>query len=648
MSQFSVARVSISYGGQAVLKDVSLQLQPGEKAGLIGPNGSGKTTLLKIIAGELEADQGSVHHARGMVVAYLPQDLVLSDDGTLRDYLKQPLHELFCLKEEVADLERRMSAGPKEPQPEKLEALLVKYGQATARFEALGGYSAENRISAVAQGLGFKSEDLDRELQRFSGGEKTRARLAALLLQQPDLLLLDEPTNFLDLEGIEWLERFLRESTRALIVVSHDRFFLDRVAGRIFSLKDGTVKCYGGNYSAYLAQREQEQEAAERAYRRQQALLEREERLIRESKIDERSKRQARSRRKQLDKLEILERPAKVKTFTLGLEYSGRSGKQVIAFDGVSKSFGSRVLFRDLSFEIYWGDRIALIGPNGAGKSTLLKLIASEEDPDSGTILLGASVNVTYFSQEQEQLLPEHTLLEEISAVSNLDLKQARNHLGAYLFRGDDVFKKVKNLSGGEKCRLALARLALGGGNCLLMDEPTSHLDLPAVEELEKALQRYPGTLIVVSHDRYFLQNLVNRVMELGCSGFYLYDGNFREFLEQRAGPEERPVSGAREHDAREAQKQSRIEEHRRRQEIKRRQRRLLDEQARLEENIAAAEAAIARLEKLLDRPEYYGDYNRIMELNSELEAEKESMSAFLKRWEETALELENFSAEDL
>lgn len=629
-----------------MLEGASLQLQPGEKAGLIGPNGSGKTTLLRIIAGELEPDSGSVYRARGSTVGYLPQEMELVDGGTLREHLEKPLQGLFLLKKEITALEEEMAFSSKEQQPKRLNELLEKYGRSTAQFEAMEGYSAENRIQAVTLGLGFKLIDLERDLQRFSGGEKTRARLAALLLQQPDLLLLDEPTNFLDLEGVEWLERYLRESPRALMVVSHDRFFLDRVVGRVFSLQERSVKSYSGNYTAYQAQREQELEEAERAYRIRQALLDREQRLIRESKIDERSKRQARSRRKRLDKLETVERPQESKTFNVGFDYSGRSGRQVIIFDDVKKSFGARVLFKELSFEINWGDRVALVGPNGVGKSTLLKLIAAGETPDSGAIRLGSSVRFTYFSQEQEQLQPDRSLLDEITASSNLDLKQARNHLGGYLFRGDDVFKKVKDLSGGEKSRLALARLALSGGNCLLMDEPTSHLDLPAVEELEKALQGYPGTLIVVSHDRYFLQNLANRVLELSLYGYKIFNGDFSYYLEQRESSADLPAQREREEESREELKRKRREEYRLRQEQQRHERRLQDEQAQVEESIAAVEAVIARLEKKLAGPDHYGDYTSLIELNRMLEQEKEMLAGFLRRWEEIGLQLEQLSSE--
>ena len=489
MPLLTMSQITKSYGAETILADISLQLQHGEKAGLIGPNGSGKTTLLKIIAGEIEPDTGVLHLGRGAKVGYLPQEPPDIPAGTLRSHLEHPLRHIYALKQEVTALEAEIAAAGTETEHNLLEERLERYATLTSRFEEEGGYQVESRLSGIARGLGFTETDFDREISGFSGGEKTRARLAGLLLQDLDLLLLDEPTNFLDLSALEWLEKYLRDLSCALIVVSHDRFFLDRVVRRIFALQGSALKSYSGNYSEYQKQLEQERLSADRDHRRLQLLRDREERLVREAKSDERSKRQARSRQKRLDKLAPVERRSREQSFKLGLGYTGRSGRQVIIFDHIEKKFDAKTIFRDLSFEITWGDRIALVGPNGAGKSTLLKLVSGEIKPTAGTVRLGPAVNVLYFDQEQEQLIPKQTLLETITSASELDIPQARNHLGRYLFRGDDVFKQVADLSGGEKSRLALARLALRSGNCLLMDEPTSHLDLPAMEKLESVLK---------------------------------------------------------------------------------------------------------------------------------------------------------------
>ncbi|MDW7738836.1 MAG: ABC-F family ATP-binding cassette domain-containing protein [Bacillota bacterium] len=631
MPLLNLSQISKSYGAESILTGITIQLQPGEKAGLIGPNGSGKTTLLKILVGELEADIGSVHLSRGTRIGYLPQEPRAIPDGTLLSHLRYPLKHLFDLRDEIAALEKEI-ASRAEREGKSPEDLLEKYATLTSRFEENGGYQVESRLLSVARGLGFEEGDLDRELSSFSGGEKTRARLAGLLLQDLDLLLLDEPTNFLDLSALEWLEKFLRDLPCALLVVSHDRFFLDRVVSRIFALSRHDIKSYIGNYSAYQHQLEQERLSLDREYQHQKLLKEREERLVREAKADERSKRQARSRQKRLDKLETVERVADQKSFKLGLGYSGRSGRQVIIFDSVGIDFPDRTLFADLSFEINWGDRIALVGPNGAGKSTLLKMIAGALKPSTGSIRLGPSTRVVYFSQEQEQLEPRQNLVEAITSVSEFDVKQARNHLGRYLFRGDDVFKQVRDLSGGEKSRLALARLALSTGNCLLMDEPTSHLDLPALEEIEKVLESYPGTLIIVSHDRFFLKGMANRVFELDQGKLKIFDAPFEEYLELK---ENSAAAPKKDEQSKLDDKARRQEEHRRRQEEQRRIRRLKDEQARLEEEIHALEENIIELENTLSDPSRYGDHHQLAELGSSLEEARSEITSLMDRWEE-------------
>lgn len=643
MSLVALTEISKSFGAQKILDRVSLQLQPGDKAGLIGPNGSGKSTLLQIIAGVLEPDEGTVSLARSVGVGYLPQEPGPGARGTLRRHLETPFGHLLELQQKITSLEQELSSRARSGD-ENLEPALARYGDYRRRFEDEGGYLLESRIDAVARGLGFSEADLDREMAHFSGGEKARANLAALLLRDPDLLLLDEPTNYLDFDGLAWLEKYLVDSPATLLVVSHDRFFLDRVISQLFALEDQKLQGYRGNYSAYRTRYETEKKSREQAYREQQRLIAQAEKQIRESKADRRSKRQARSRQKQLDRRPPLHRPAPEKRFSLDLDYSGRSGRQVIIFEQVAKSFGDKILFDGLTFEIRWGDRVALIGPNGSGKSTLLKMITGIERPSAGQICLGSAVNVAYFAQEQEQLDPARTVLEEITAASSLDLKQARNYLGRYLFRGDDVFKKVASLSGGEKSRLALARLALRSGNCLLMDEPTSHLDLPALEELETVLRCYPGTLVIVSHDRYFLKNLVNRVFELRRRSLEIFEGGFPQYLESK---ESRPEAGPVKEEKAAGQKQQALEDRRRAREQQRRERRLREEQARLEEEIQSAEAAVARHEKLLSNPDDYGDFNRLRELSENLNAAKKKLAQLLCLWEEVSLQLEQVKPEN-
>ena len=642
MPLLTLSQIEKSYGTETILTGITLQLQPGEKTGLIGPNGSGKTTLLKVIAGEIEADKGTLHLARGAKIGYLPQESPAIPAGTLRDHLQYPLRHIFVLKEEIAILEEEI-ADHAEREGRSPDEHFERYSALIARFEELGGYQVESRLIGVARGLGFELIDLDRDISSFSGGEKTRARLAGLLLQDLDLLLLDEPTNFLDLTALEWLEKYLHDLASALVVVSHDRFFLDRVASRIFALKGHQIRSYSGNYSDYQRLLESERLSTERDYQKIQLLKAREERLVREAKSDERSKRQARSRQKRLDKLEPVDRPANQKSFKLGLGYSGRSGRQVIIFDRVGKSFAEKPLLSDLNFEIHWGDRVALIGPNGAGKTTLLKLIAGSLETTIGTVRLGPSVKALYFDQEQEKLAPRQTLLETITSASELDPKQARNHLGRYLFRGDDVFKRVSDLSGGEKSRLALACLALSSSNCLLMDEPTSHLDLLAMEELENVLTNYPGTLIIASHDRYFLKGLANRVFEMDNGNLRIFECSFAEYLELKESAGAQP--GKNQGDKQE-EKRRKQEEHHHRQSGQKKQRRLKDEQIRLEQSISKTEVEIAHLETTLSNPARYGNHTRLAELGDELATAKATLTDLMHQWEEIANQLEGLSEE--
>ncbi|MFO7951354.1 MAG: ABC-F family ATP-binding cassette domain-containing protein [Bacillota bacterium] len=643
MPLLTISGLTKMYGSDLILDGLTMQLQPGEKAGLIGPNGSGKTTILKIIAGDLDPDGGAVHLSRGVRTGYLHQEPPPLAEGTLRGYLQDPLRHIFQMKTEITSLEEEIAEhSEKEGNPP--QELLERYAEMTTRFEEEGGYQVESRLLGVVKGLGFSEADLERDLSSFSGGEKTRVRLGGLLLCDLDLLLLDEPTNFLDLAALEWLERYLRDLNCALLVVSHDRFFLDRVVSRIFALQKKEVKSYSGNYSAYQKQLEMERLSNVRERQRLERIKAREERLVREAKGDERSQRQAKSRRKHLEKMGSIEVPEKEQSFKLGFGYSGRSGRQVVIFDRVTKTFDTSPVLEELSFEIRFGDRIALVGPNGAGKTTLLKLISGNLAPTAGKIKLGPSVRVTYFSQEQEQLDPQKKLLGTITAASDFDLKQAHNHLGRYLFRGDDVFKQVKDLSGGEKNRLALARLALGSGNCLLMDEPTSHLDLPALEEVESVLKSYPGSMIIVSHDRYFLKGLVNRVFELKSDRLAIYDCSFEEYLNLK---EKKRFGPTREKSGKEEEKKRRQMEHRRRQEAQKKRRRLQDEQKQLEEQISAAEQEIAGLEETLADPARYGNHDELAELGARLQEEKEGLNQKMERWEQITAELEAITGAD-
>ncbi len=640
------------YGDNRVLAGVSLVLQRGEKVGLVGPNGSGKTTLLKIIAGEEEADQGSVFLSRGVSLGYLKQKPVFLNRTTLGNYLREAVKDILSIKEELSTLEKEMALLGTEADEDSLDPLMKRYGFLTQLYESKGGYTLENRINTVARGMGFKKEDWGRSIEQFSGGEKTRAQLAALILQEPELLLLDEPTNYLDLEALEWLENYLRSWPGSLLVVSHDRYFLDRVVGRIASLERGELKCYRGNYSAYVAQRQLERDSMEKVYQKQLAAVKKDLDFIRTASADERTKRQAHSREKRLSKMQLLSPPTAERTVKLNFSFAGRSSRLVLRFDKVSKAFGDAELFSGATFEIEWGDRVALVGPNGAGKTTLLRMITGEEAQSSGRIKIGHGVRIAYFDQEQKQLDADSTPLGTVMEQISLTEAEARKHLSRFLFRGDEVFKKVGDLSGGEKSRLALAKVALSAGNFLIMDEPTNHLDVKGVEELETALAGYPGTLLVVTHDRFFISRIATKVLEIREGNVKLFRGTYREFIEARAAEEEKKaVEREKKTDAasRKGSKKREMEKAAREQllALRRERRRLEKFLARLEEEISEEEARISSLQEQLADPGIYEDFATARKIAEEFKAARHRVELLYDEWEVIAVELEELPPEE-
>lgn len=653
MALFNLQGVSKFFGDVEVLRDVSMQLDRGEKAGLVGANGTGKTTVLRIILGLESLDYGEVFRTRGLSIGYLSQRPELKAGMALWDYLEKSAGDILELKQKISDLEQQMASLEGRENPEKLNELMERYGKLTQLFEQRDGYQIENRIREVAFGLGFKEEDLLRQLESFSGGEKTRGRLAALLLQEHDLLLLDEPTNNLDLDAVQWLEKYLASWRGSLLVVSHDRFFLDSIAEKIFFLDSGQVKPYRGNYTAFAAQRSLEEKAREKEYEKQQEILEKERRFIQTATADERTKKQARSREKRLEKIQPVNAPSSRKTMTLGFDYAGRSGEIVAALEGVSKYFGStKMVFSHVDLEVRWGDRIAIVGPNGAGKSTLLKILTGEDFCTRGSVRLGPSVRMAYFDQEQRQLDPDLTLVESIMEASGMLEKEARNYLGRYLFSGDEVFKKIRDLSGGEKSRLALARTALAECNLLILDEPTNHLDIGGMEKLESTLAEYPGTLLLVSHDRYFIFRVASKVLEVRDGRVRLYKEGYHQYLESKAREQEQEDSSGfsvREQ-ARSARRQQREREKMERQraiEAKRQERRARQHVEELEYQVQEEEKYISDLEKQLADPAVYDDFEQARKIMEELSAARERVSELLKEWEDAAEALEDTSYSD-
>src|SRR5215213_6474663 len=532
-----------SYGARPILDDVSLTVSSGEKIALVGANGAGKTTLLRIVCGEEEADAGGVQLANGWTIGYLPQDAGIQDELTLRDEMLAAHADLLALQHEAAEIERGLSGAPSASSgqtlsDEELGRLVDRHAEVLARFEARGGYRVEAEIQKILAGLGFRQDDLTRRTDEFSGGWRTRIALAKLLVRAPDLLLLDEPTNHLDLEATEWLEQYLKASGASAIVVSHDRYFLDRMISRTVELERGKLVEFAGNYSYYLGEKERRFNAAQAAYERQQRELKRQQGFIDRFRAKATKATQVKSREKALAKVERVESP-RVESRGMALRFppAKPSHREVVTLQNVVKRYGPQTIFDGLALTLERGERLALVGPNGAGKSTLLRMLAEVEGPERGTLLLGAGVTAGYYAQDQTDILNvSRTVLEEIWAAAPAGWGEAaiRTLLGRFGFTGDDAHKPVGVLSGGEKARLAIARLLLQPANLLLLDEPTNHLDLASREELERALRQFQGTVVMASHDRYFMDRVATKIGEVGGGRMQLYLGAYSTYRDRR------------------------------------------------------------------------------------------------------------------
>lgn len=534
MTILTVQNLTKHFGARTVFKDVSFTVSEGERVCVIGRNGEGKTTLLRVLAGELEPDGGEFAITGKRSAGYLSQDVPTFSDTVLNELLSSR-RDIVALHARMRDLEAKMAAASEPLRGADLDSLMDEYARVTARFEALDGYNLEHKAKAILAGLGFKQEAFYKETSVLSGGERIRLALAKLLLLEPDILLLDEPTNHLDLRGVEWLEGFLRDYPGAALIVSHDRYFVDRVATKVLELSEGKAKVYTGNYSAYLAQKELELKAQAEEYERQQALIARTKAFIQKWKATPRRKKQAESREKMLERLEIVEKPKpEKKAMGLSFEMEKESGDEVLEVTGLGKSFpvdsgGVRTLWRDFSWLVRRGDRVALVGPNGCGKTTLLKCIVGMDSDYEGRVKFGQDVIAAYFSQGLQDLNEENTVLEEIRSLG-VPYQDARDLLGRFLVSGDEVEKPVRVLSGGERNRLTLAKLVLSKGNLLLLDEPTNHLDMASREALEGAIEDFPGTLIFASHDRYFIDSLATHLWIWDGETIHIFKGNYSEY----------------------------------------------------------------------------------------------------------------------
>ena len=625
MSILTASNLAKSYGPQDVFEGVSFEIPHGAKIALVGPNGSGKTTLLHLIAGLDEPTDGAVHRAKGLRVAYLPQqaDFVLSRGaGTLREAM---LDVFAGLQVQAAEL-RRLEAAMADPATG--EEALQQYGPALEAFELAGGYTYEQRIEQVLSGLGFDEDDCQRPVAQLSGGQKTRAHLARLLLEEPDLLLMDEPTNHLDLAGIEWLESYLKTWKGALVVVAHDRAFLNGVVERVWELEWGHLERYRGNYSAYIVQKAERLALQQTEYERQQQSIARTEEFIRRNIAGQRS-REAKGRQKRLARLERVERPREYRPLSLALGDVGRSGDLVLGLYDLSVGYDpASPLFTAQEFELRRGQRVALLGPNGSGKTTLLRTILDEVAPLAGRVRIGASVHLGYFAQGHADLVPEKMVLETILDAGALTTGEARTFLGRYRFSGDDVFKRVGDLSGGEQARVALAVLALQGANVLLLDEPTNHLDIPSQEVLQEVLSGFGGTLLLVTHDRYLIRNLATHVWAIEDGRLWEFKEGYEEYheWETRRRQQRQSLREARGQTERERARQARKAAER---EAARQARR----QAELEGSIHRLEVRRAQLEARLAVASRQQAVEQVRRLGAEYSVVEAELETLLAAW---------------
>lgn len=531
----SCNNVNLSFGIKKILGNIALHIQDTDKVGLVGVNGAGKSTLFKIIAGILAPDSGEVFLAKNYKIGYLEQNTGLQTSNTIWCEMVSVYAELISMEKHMKSLESEISG---EKDETRLASLVREYTSITDRYAGLGGYEYNSRIKGVLKGLGFGENDFDRTIESLSGGQKTRLALARLLLEEPDLLLLDEPTNHLDIESIEWLEDFLKNYRHSVIVISHDRYFLDTVTNRTIELENNTCNSYNGNYTSFVRQKAADHDAQQKHYELQQKEIAKMEAFIEQQKRWNREKNivAAESRQKAIDRMEKIERPADLPgKIRIKFRSSIISGNDVLFVENLSKSYPGKQLFENINFKLKKNERVFLLGPNGCGKSTLLKILINAVDKDSGCVEYGHNVEVGYYDQEHRDLKDGNTVLEEVwNSNEKLTQTEIRTALASFLFTGEDVFKPISILSGGEKSRVSLLKLMLSGANFLLLDEPTNHLDINSREVLEESLMNYDGTLLVVSHDRYLINKLSTRILEMGTQVFTDFDGNYTSYAEYK------------------------------------------------------------------------------------------------------------------
>lgn len=622
--------ISKAYGVTEILNHINFHIEAKEKLAIVGINGAGKSTLLKIIMNEEEADEGQVVIGKDITVGYLAQHQNSYYDKTIYEELLSVKQDVIDLQEQIRQLEQDM----KHLEGAELEDALERYTRMNHTFEMQDGYAFESQITGILKGLGFEESEFNRPVSELSGGQKTRVSLGRLLLSRPDIILLDEPTNHLDLNSIAWLEGYLRGYDGAVIIVSHDRYFLDKIVTKVIEIENTQATIYHGNYSYYAQKREEVRLSKYRAYMNQQAEIKHQEEVIAKLKQFNREKsiKRAESREKMLDKMERLEKPQEIHDeMRLTLTPDVESGNDVLLVEGLSKSFDGKTIFSNVNIDIKRGERVALIGNNGTGKTTILKIINQLLPKDSGKITLGAQVHIGYYDQEHQVLHAEKTIFDELQdAYPQMNNTRVRNVLAAFLFTGEDVFKKIADLSGGERGRVSLAKLMLSNANFLILDEPTNHLDITSKEILENALNNYTGTILYVSHDRYFINQTATRILDLSPNGITSYIGNYDYYIEQQlvstARSEEKAAVVKEETETKKDWKRSKEEQARER----KRQNDIKKTETRIEE----LEQLLSSLEEEMALPENATNVAKLTEITTRQAAATEELEALYETWE--------------
>lgn len=637
----NATNISKSFGSNEIIKDANFLVNEHEKVAIVGVNGAGKTTLLKILTGEEHADSGNVILAKDAKLGYLRQ--INNVDSTL-----SIIDELYTVIEHILNMEKRMLEMQEQMQHlsgEALEELYSSYTALTHSYELMDGYAAKSKVIGILKGLGFDENDFDRKINTLSGGQKTRVFLAKLLLEEPDIILLDEPTNHLDLRSIEWLESYLLNYKGAVIIVSHDRYFLDKIVSKVIDIENAEVQMYSGNYSDFSAKKQMLLDAKMKEYLNQQQEIKHQEAVITKLKQFNREKsiKRAESRQKQLEKIERVEAPkTHIENMRLSLDISKESGKDVLTVHDLSKSFDEKHLFSNINFEIKRGERVAIIGDNGTGKTTLLKIINGLLSPDTGEVIYGSNVSIAYYDQEHQVLHMDKTLFDEISdTYPEMNNTQIRNILAAFLFTGEDVYKKIGDLSGGERGRVSLVKLMLSKANFLLLDEPTNHLDILSKDVLESALNSFPGTICYVSHDRYFINKTATRILDLTGNRLLNYIGNYDYYIEKREAVEgaanlsnnsieEKPTEIS-------DSKQEWIEN----KTAQAQKKKVTNALNKCEKEIDKLEEKLALIDEEFANPEISSNVGKLMELQKEKTALEEKLEKLMNEWEELTLSLE-------